>query len=1796
MQSATWNTNSTYEFKIIWNTTKTWVFVNGSKKAELPFSGQTEFFKYLFLGTDNIYTGQPGPIYSNLRIYSSINGGGGVMSQQTIAFTDITASSHTRGNSNLGYTHGSSWADINKDGFYDLFVSDASELIKTPDMLFMNLGNQVFQNEIASRGIVYSGSTLSIVCFDFDLDGDLDAMFSNMPVQGDNSLGIDRLYRNDGNGYFTDMTEWAGLLPYTSWSKAMMAIDIENDGDLDIYVNNWQMPNQLFVNNGLGQFTLDDTRGCIGPLDDTSSKHASTAADVDNDGDIDIFVARREARNWLFINDGTGHFTEQGVARGIAKDGLRSHGCSFVDIDNDGDLDLFVANFGFPSKPLPLLGVFINDGTGYFTDKTLQYNIQASAYSPSFGDVDNDGDQDLYLVKNDEKEPGARPKLYLNDGKGNLTPVSVPGLEIPALDARSASYADMDNDGDIDFYVACSDGPAFMLRNDTHNTNNYINVLCIGPKGDYGGFGTKVYVYENGQLGDLSHLVGFQESVTTTAYLVQNQTALHFGLGTRTACDIRIIRTDGKIFDYQNVSANQNFEMNAGIPHIVSGSLPTGHVGVAYSTTLQANGGTTPYHWGIQTGELPPGLGIDGNTGVVSGTPGSDGTFSFTVEVTDGSTPQNIVTKEFEIQIIPIPELVINTTSLPGGIVGDPYVMTLQGTGGVSPYTWSISSNSLPQGLILNNSSGVIAGTPNLEGVFSFSVTLADNRFPSHEVTKTFELEIVAHPFLDEEFITGSYYGYTPFIPATGPALTLTSRPDWFRITIPSSSIFNHWTNLDQAPQLRRHLSNGAGNWQVETRLDLTAVPNSSFQAGLIVYYSRYDLFYWGFEGKTSTLKCSRTGYGGLITVSYSGGRIVDLRIRKEGTTYYFEYKTPTGTQWNIAGSRISSTVPLDIGVIAKTSQKVAVTADFDFLRFQYESVRIITENLPNGYVGNSYSVSIQADKGTPPYDWNLLSGFLPHGLTLDEKTGEINGTPTQAGSWDISIEVRDSQTPHSSTTKSFTVKILTVDPLEILTLTLPNGLVDVPYDQTFLARGGIPPYHWSIVTGSLPVGLTLNSDTGQITGTPTQADAYTFTIQVTDNHVPLGSTSQSLTTTISIVLVIDEEFTTGSFVGYTKYIPVTGPSINLTDHHEWLRMYTPATKKFNHWTNLDEAPQLRRSVPPGDWQIEALVDLIYFKGTSFQTGLMIYFSRYDIIYWGFYREKNVLNMSKSGSSTLISANYNGGRQVELRIRKVGTTYYFDYRKPGDPSWIQAGVKSFTATPTQVGTLIKTWDKVEVITDFDYLRLNNDQLILSSTSFPSGLTGVPYTSQANAQGGTQPYSWQIVSGSLPPGINLNGSTGELNGTPLSVGIFYFTMQVTDASSPIRVATRALSIQITDAGMLHIVNTNMADGMIGIPYNEQLIAIGGLAPYTWSLSSGALPSGLLFDSTTGIISGTPTATGIVNFTARVNDNASPQAIDTRDLSITINDQPPVDEEFTTGSFFGYTVYLPVNGPDVNMTSRPGWLRFHLPPSSSYDHWTSVDRAPQIRRNVPYANWLVETRGELYYTTGSSYQTALIVYFSQYDIYYWGFRTNTSTLELSRTGSRNLINLQYKGGAKVDLRIRKIGTTYYFEYKSPTSTKWLAGGHTTETTVPTQVGLLVKTWKSITFTADFDYLRLVEITNPAVSQDSLGTDPEEQGTKYVEIPDTYSLSQNYPNPFNPTTCAKLNLPEFQFTSVMIYNIRGEKVRTLIQNELDAGIHELIWDARNDSGMPVNSGIYFMQVQTGPLNETRKMLLVK
>jgi uncharacterized repeat protein (TIGR03803 family) len=349
-------------------------------------------------------------------------------------------------------------------------------------------------------------------------------------------------------------------------------------------------------------------------------------------------------------------------------------------------------------------------------------------------------------------------------------------------------------------------------------------------------------------------------------------------------------------------------------------ALPSAMVGNAYSQALTATGGTPPYTWSQLSGVVPSGMTFDPATGVVSGTPDQFGDASLGVQVKDSASQPNTANGVVSLSVKS--GLVINTITLPKATVGIKYTQALSASGGKAPYTWSLLSGTLPDGITFSPSTGVFSGTPTKAASASFSIQVKDS------------------------------------------------------------------------------------------------------------------------EGTPAT-------YNGTV----------------------------------------------GLAVVPPT-------------------LAITTTTIPTAQVGTNYSSVLATTGGTAPFTWSITAGTLPKGVAFNAASGVFSGTPVQFGSGTLSVKVSDASTPQMTDSATYTLTV--ISGLDITSTSTPDGKVGTAYSTGLTPTGGTQPYKWSITGGALPAGLTLDANSGVISGTPTTQQVATFTVQILDNEGTPAAATKSFNINIA--------------------------------------------------------------------------------------------------------------------------------------------------------------------------------------------------------------------------------------------------------------------------------------------------------------------------------------------------------------------------------------------------------------------------------------------------------------------------------------------------------------------------------------------------------------------------------------------------------------------------------------------------------------------------------------------------------
>ena len=882
--------------------------------------------------------------------------------------------------------------------------------------------------------------------------------------------------------------------------------------------------------------------------------------------------------------------------------------------------------------------------------------------------------------------------------------------------------------------------------------------------------------------------------------------------------------------------------------------------GVAYvGGSCTGGGGTPPYTYSISAGALPGGIALNSSTGAITGTPSATGTFSFTVKVADNGSPAQSTTQAITNFVVAPATLTLSCAAPSQGIVGAAYSASCNGANGTPPYTYSISSGALPNGVNLNTSTGSISGTLNTAGTFTFTVKIADGGNPAQSATQSETVNVI--PLLS---ITTTQFGngifgisYSAMCNATGG-----TPPYTFSI---SAGALPGGLSLDPSTCGITGTPSASGTFNFSVKVTDTTAPNQTATQPLSITIN------------PALVITSTSAPNGVVGLAYS----LALTAQNGTGPYAWSISSgslPAGLNLNASSGLISGT-PNSANTYSFT---VKVTDNGSPVQTQTQTfsnvviaagLTITTTSLPNSFVGNSgYSATLSAQNGQTPYSWSISSGSLPGGLSLSGSA--ITGTPNAAGTFSFTVKVTDSTAPTAQV--STQPLSITIAPALTLTCNVPLAAqMGVAYAGGSCTGGsGTPPYTYSISGGALPSGIGLNSSTGAITGTPSAAGTFSFTLKVVDNGSPAQSTTQAIsnfvvapsTLTLSCAApsqgIVNAAYSANCNGGggtnpYVYSISSgtlpNGVTLNTSNGSISGTLNTAGT--FTFTVKVTDGGNPAQSAT----QIETVkvIPLLSITTTQFGNGI-------------------------AGISYSATCNASGGTPPYAFSISAGAL-------PGGLS-LNPSTCGITGMPTASGTFnfsVKVTDATAPSqTATQPLSITiNPALVITSTSVPNGSVGLAYVFALTAQNGTGPYAWSISSGTLPAGLNLNSSSGLISGTPNSANTYSFTVKLTDSGSPVQTQTQTFSNVLISAG-LTITTTSLPNSFVGNSgYSATLSAQNGQAPYTWSVSGGALPGGLSLNGST--ITGTPTTAGTFSFTIRAIDSTAPTSqVATQFFSVTI----------------------------------------------------------------------------------------------------------------------------------------------------------------------------------------------------------------------------------------------------------------------------------------------------------------------
>lgn len=884
------------------------------------------------------------------------------------------------------------------------------------------------------------------------------------------------------------------------------------------------------------------------------------------------------------------------------------------------------------------------------------------------------------------------------------------------------------------------------------------------------------------------------------------------------------------------------FNILDGLLHLTTQSLPNAQIGVPYSATLNATGGTPPYTWSL-SGLLPSGLTFDASAGKISGTATVAGSTRFKVTVSDSSTPAVQTDYAFLSLAAVSGPPVITTKSLPNGSVGVPYSAVATATGGVGPYTWS--ATGLPVGLTINATTGVISGTVLSGSTTTPAITVTDSAAPVRQsatvnLTLTIGDLTITTSSLPAAIVNTQY---SVNLNATGGVVPYT----WSASGLPQGLSINAATGVISGTPTAP-----------ATATVTVAVRDSSIPAP---------------QSTTSTLSLTVLPTFMITTTSLPAGSVntvYNAALAVNGGTAPFTWSLaggsalPNGLSLNPSTGAISGVPTAPVANLALTikvtdsSSPTPLTASktLTLTITSPSNLAITTSSLPDGVVGKPYYALLQAAGGVLPYTWSIIVGKMPGFYVLNPVSGEITSDVGALcvcdGNFQMTFQVKDAI--GQTATRVLAIN-MTDGLLHLTTRFLPVAQVGVPYSFALAKTGGNAPYAWSM-SGTLPSGLSFDASAGIISGTPALPGSAVVTFTVKDSSTPVQSDYGLFT-----LSVVAPSGGPGALQILTTALPdgVAGSTYSATVNasggtppYVWSASGLPSNLTMNSSTGAITGTPSAAGTSPVSLTVKDAISQSVTVTLSLRINL-----------------KDQLTIT---TGSLPSASLNTAYTAAATAS--GGVPPYTWSAAGLPAGLQinpAGVIS--GTPTTVGTSTVTLtvsdsqSPAAVVSKSMLLSVSaTPKLTITTTALPNGVVRLPYTGVLTATGGTGPYTY-FVSGA-PPNLGIFANSGDFTGTPQFTGVYPVVVTVKDSSNPQQVATANFTITIVSG--LTIITTSMPNGSLGGSYYVIIASQGGGSTLDWTATG--LPPGINIRTETefAVITGTPTSAGTFTVTVKVTD--------------------------------------------------------------------------------------------------------------------------------------------------------------------------------------------------------------------------------------------------------------------------------------------------------------------------------------
>lgn len=814
--------------------------------------------------------------------------------------------------------------------------------------------------------------------------------------------------------------------------------------------------------------------------------------------------------------------------------------------------------------------------------------------------------------------------------------------------------------------------------------------------------------------------------------------------------------------------------LNIAAPSIVLspnyGALTGAQAAVAYSgETITATGGITPHAFAVTSGSLPPGMMLS-SAGVITGTPTGTGTYNFTITATDSSGNSYTGAATYSITVA-APAISLSTAAPANGNVGVAYSHAFTASGGNAPYVYTVDSGALPAGLILGGN-GALTGTSTQAGSFSFTVKATDaTTGGTYSDTQTFSLTIGAPTIsLSSTALPNATVAanYSQTITASGGTAAYTY--------VVSGGSLPAGMNLSGAGVL-----SGAPTAGGTFTFDVTATDSSTGTSAPFTGTRSYTLLV---GAPTITLSPS------LFTGVAAGGS-VNQTITASGGVSGYTYMVTAGTLpsgVNLSTGGVLSGAPTAAGVFSFTITATdSSTGAGPYSGSQGYSwtigsatVSVGPATIADGQIGAAYSQTFTATDGVGPYTYTVM-GALPAGLNLTS-AGVLSGTPTQAGTFGITITATDSATGTGapfmgSLGYTFTIASPT---FTLSPSSLSGMMIGAPFSASFTATGGAGPISYRVLSGALPAGLNLSSS-GTLSGTPTAAGSFNFTIEATDSSTGTGA-----------------PFT----VSHAYSVTLAAPTLTLTPSS--LPAGVAGSAYSQALTTGGGAAPYSYAVVGGALPAGLTLSNGTLSGTPTASGAFTFDIKVTDCTTGSGSPFSVTNgynftiaaptVTLSPSSLPNAIQSSAYSQYLTASGGVGP-YAYSLTSGALPAGVTLSTGGLlSGAPTVTGSFSFTVQALDSSTGGGPTAgsqaysltvqspppTTTTPEITTPPTLPAADYGSTYTRSFAATGGTAPYRYELT-GTLPAGLTFNTATGELSGLPIQAGTFAFTVTATDAT-------------------------------------------------------------------------------------------------------------------------------------------------------------------------------------------------------------------------------------------------------------------------------------------------------------------------------------------------------------------------------------------------------------------------------